>query len=75
MGRELKQVTPLPTVAALPTLPAAGGLPPAATIPTIPAGTSTDPFMSALSRMVSFLQGDAASLQVLLVYSTLDTLR
>jgi len=65
LGRELKQTTPLPTVPALPTLPAGGALPPVATIPAIPAaGAGTDPFASALSRMVTFLQNDAQNLQV-----------
>ena len=64
MGRELKQATPLPTVVPLPTIPAAGALPPAVTVPL---GNTADPFMSAISRMVSFLQTDAANLQVLTI--------
>ncbi|BDA49559.1 hypothetical protein COCOBI_14-1770 [Coccomyxa sp. Obi] len=67
MGRELKQATPLPTVAPLPTIPAGtlpnvAALPPIATIPAIP-NSGSDPFLSAISRIIDFLNQDVANLQ------------
>lgn len=62
MGRELKQATPLPTIPAG-TLPIVAALPPIATIPAIP-NSSNDPFLSAISRIIDFLNRDIANLQV-----------
>ena len=68
MGRELKQATPLPTVVALPTIPAGNlptvaALPPIAIIPAI-SNSGNDPFLSAISRIIDFLNRDIANLQV-----------